>query len=144
MVSAYRSPSRSKAGTTSRSSWSVRSPAAGGRGLVSWNRDRALPKVKDLQQAGDVDALIEAFRESGPGRRSKAGTALVALKDPRSVEPLIEALGHPDKDVRKQAAQTLGNLGDPRASEPLRAAEGSSDQMVRLMAGAALRKLEGK
>jgi HEAT repeat protein len=117
--------------------------AAGGRGLVAWNRDRGLPKVQDLKQAGDVDGLLQAFRESGPVRRSKAMKALVELKDPRSVEPLIEALSNPDKEVRQKAAQTLGDLGDPRAIEPLRAAEGSSDQMVRLMAGAALRKLEG-
>jgi hypothetical protein len=113
-----------------------------GRGLVIWNRDRALPDVKQFQEAGDVDALIEAFRNSGPGRRFKAMKALGALKDPRSVEPLIEILNsHPDEDARQRAAQALGDIGDQRAVEPLKRAEGSSDQSLRIMAGGALRKL---
>lgn len=117
--------------------------AAAGRGLVTWNRDRSLPKIQDLQQAGDVDALLEAFREGGPGRRLKAMKALVALKDPRSVEPFIEALAHPEKDVRQRAVRALGELGDPRAIDPLRAVKASGDQTLGAIAGAALRKLEG-
>ncbi len=77
---------------------------------------KALENQKDPAGAGP---LIKALKDSQPGLRVMAATALGELKAKKAAGALIELLGSSDWSLRKAAAEALAKIRVKEAIEPL-------------------------
>jgi HEAT repeat protein len=75
--------------------------------------------VRELEQARDVNALVELIRDPPSGHaisvRAAAAQALGNLEAEEAVPALIELLNDEDEEVRAGAAHALGRIGGREA-----------------------------
>ena len=77
------------------------------------------PNINKLHKRENVEGLIKALEYKDDKIRSKAASALGALRDIFAIDALIKALGDNVWAVRKNAAEALGNIGSMKAVRPL-------------------------
>jgi HEAT repeat protein len=90
-----------------------------GLGDADAQAHEAIIRVLIQQPVPDlVPRLVTVLRESYPGQRNAALSALIELGS-RAPDVLTAALNHPTLEVRLHIAEILGELRDPQAIPPL-------------------------